>query len=130
MTNSDNGVDLYNEVLRGLDDLLGWHFFNIPEKHVAALKPSQMLPYVGGYHVFNDPDELFRITFADNRLWIEVDGSGRRSELLAESDMDFFVPESGFVLNFHASGGDDRSEAILRMDNGQKLDVYQVVTDC
>jgi CubicO group peptidase (beta-lactamase class C family) len=130
MTNSDNGTDLYGEILRGLDHVFGWNWYEIPEKQTVALKPSQLLPHAGGYRTIGEMEELFNITCQDERLWVEFSGRGTRYELLPETDMDFFIAENGIELAFHASDGDDRSEVSVHLDKNQVLEAYQVVTDC
>jgi CubicO group peptidase (beta-lactamase class C family) len=97
MTNSDNGWQLYSEILRSIDSEYGWGDFIPKEKALAEVNPKIYDAYIGTYQV--SPDFSFIITRENSRLFAEVVGIGK-SEIHPESEITFFPADVDATITF------------------------------
>jgi len=97
MTNSDDGWQLYSEILRSIDSEYGWSDFIPKEKILAEVNPKIYDAYIGTYQV--SPDFSFIITRENGRLYAEVAGMGK-SEIYPESEITFFPKDVDATIIF------------------------------
>jgi CubicO group peptidase (beta-lactamase class C family) len=97
MTNSDNGWQLYSEILRSIDSEYGWGDFILKEKVLAAVDSKIYDAYIGTYQL--SPEITFIITREDGRLYAEVAGMGK-SEIYPESEISFFPIDVDATITF------------------------------
>jgi CubicO group peptidase (beta-lactamase class C family) len=91
MTNSDNGSELANEILRSLSAEYGWASYRQDVKTLARVDAAILQTYAGDYQVPDGP--LVRIAFEDGRLFAIAPGP--KKQLLPESAERFFTLEGG-----------------------------------
>jgi CubicO group peptidase (beta-lactamase class C family) len=97
MTNSDNGWQLYPEILRSIDSEYGWGDFIQKEKVLAAVDSKIYDAYIGTYQV--SPDLAFIITRENDRLYAEVAGIAK-SEIYPESEITFYPMDVDATITF------------------------------
>jgi CubicO group peptidase (beta-lactamase class C family) len=97
MTNSDDGWQLYSEILRSIDSEYGWGDFIPKEKVLAAVDSKIYDAYIGSYQV--SPDFTCIITRENDRLYAEVVGMGK-SEIHPESEITFFPVDVDATITF------------------------------
>jgi len=112
MTNSDNGGDLANEILRSIAVEYGWVDYLPKERTIVPVDAAVLASYIGDYAFPGGP--VVRIRVKDGQLTSAI-GFGS-AVLLAEApdsffDMDGHVPPTKFVkaangtMELHADGG-------------------------
>lgn len=87
MTNSDNGGQLANEILRSVSAEYGWSSYTQEVKALARVDPAVLQSYAGDYRLPDGP--LVHLTVEAGRLY--ASGFGRKTEMLPESDVRFFA---------------------------------------
>ncbi|MBA3532004.1 MAG: beta-lactamase family protein [Ardenticatenales bacterium] len=131
MTNSDSGSPLIMEVMRSVAEVYGWPDMRPVRKTRAAANPHLYLTFVGTYHLA-DPELDIAITSEGERLFVQVLPGPRRPELHPESELGYFVVDSGATVQFQPAnegavqalsitfgeGGTFRAERVA--ENGEK----------
>lgn len=101
MTNSENGENLIDEILRSIAAEYNWTDYQPIEKALANVNPKVYQSYVGQYEF--GPNFPLTITVENNRLYAQLPVNPRE-EMYPESEIKFFlmvpgVPEVTFVKN-------------------------------
>lgn len=102
MTNSDNGGQLTNEILRSVSAEYGWASYTQEVKTLAKVAPAVLQSYAGDYQLPDGP--LVHVTVEAGRLY--TSSFGRKAEMLPESDVRFFAI-NGTAPAFQFSAGAD-----------------------
>lgn len=87
MTNSDNGAQLANEILRTLAHEYGWPDFQPKERKMITVSRNILAQYVGTYALV--PKLNIMITLEGGQLMAQASGQGKLP-LFASSDSKFF----------------------------------------
>lgn len=99
MTNSDNGMMLYQEILRPIARVYGWPDFAPEEKVVAEVSPATIDSLAGRYNIQGMFE--FPVFTEDGKLFIpDFFGPERKIQLYPERNTKYFDPLSGLVLEF------------------------------
>lgn len=101
MTNSENGENLIDEILRSIATEYNWPDYQPTEKVLANVNPKVYQSYVGQYEFA--PNFLLTVTAENNHLYAQLPVNPRE-EMYPESETKFFlmvpgVPEVTFVKN-------------------------------
>ena len=96
MTNSDNGADLANEVVRSISVEYGWPSLGPTERTIAKVDFKNLTAYGGSYELY--PTVVVKIVIENDRLFMEAQGS--RIEFFPESETSFFAPERNWQIDF------------------------------
>jgi len=89
MTNSENGLILFKEILLTIGLEYGWEGFTIEEKAVVKLSDSEYELLVGDYSA---PDTMgdIEVTYSDGELWANANFLKKPDVLLPLSNTEFF----------------------------------------
>ena len=87
MTNSDNGGQLANEILRSVSAEYGWSSYKQEVKTLARVDPAALQSYAGDYQLPDGP--LVHVTVEAGKLYASA--FGRKTQMLPESATRFFV---------------------------------------
>lgn len=99
MTNSDNGGQLIEEILRAVAQEYAWPDYRPVEHAAVKINPELFQPYVGTYEV--PGTGKLTVTLKSFRLYIQADPLGPDpQELLPESDKSFFILASDITFTF------------------------------
>jgi len=98
MTNAENGMPLYSEILRSIAKEYSWEDFQPKEKVLVEVDPKILDLYLGRYQI--SPDFIVSIFKKENRLFSQANNDAMLDELFPESDKDFFAIESGYEISF------------------------------
>jgi len=101
MTNSENGENLIDEILRSIATEYNWPDYRPIEKVLANVNPKVYQSYVGQYEFA--PNFPLTVTVENNHLYAQLPVNPRE-EMYPESETKFFlmvpgVPEVTFVKN-------------------------------
>ena len=98
MSNSDNGIALIGEVLRGISDVYGWGIYTSQTKEAISLEPTQLEQFAGKYRLNEEID--LEVSLKEKQLWVKQMWDGAEYELYPESELSFFETEEGIVFRF------------------------------
>jgi len=101
MTNSDNGRDLIDEVMRSIDRVYGWGLFQTEKKARVPMEPSKMKALEGEYEL--SPRMRATIQAKKDRLVITPSWNGQSMVFYPGADSAFFDLEKGWTLRFDRS---------------------------
>ena len=110
MTNSDNGSNLYAEILRGIARIYDWGGMQPDVKKVVEVDAAKLKKLTGKYAV--DSDHLMEITEENGKLFGRVT-SGEKARLFPISDTQFIRKDQGGVYEFVF---DKKSGAVTQID--------------
>jgi len=122
MTNSDNGYQLYSEILRSMSAEYGWSDFSPKEKALAKVNPEIYDLYVGEYQLA--PEILLTITREDSRLFARP-SEGDKVEIYPESETIFFATEEDAQITFVKNDQGEVTELVLRAE-GQQMTAKKI----
>jgi CubicO group peptidase (beta-lactamase class C family) len=75
MTNGENGMSLFMEVLRSVARVYGWPDFKPEERSLFDVPPSALLSYTGEYKQ-SDGDMTFQVYVSGNGLMMKITSKG------------------------------------------------------
>ena len=113
MTNSDNGMDVINEILRSLSQTYNWPAFKSVTKKVATVTPHQLDRLVGTYEGYGDRKPILEVTRVGNELRVRQSWDNHSFALLPESAMSFFVKDDGGPFTFEAAADGSTTTSLL-----------------
>lgn len=98
MTNSDNGMELIQEVLRAISAEYGWTDYKVVEKVAIAGDAQEYKKFAGEYLVANLP---VVVTADGDRLYVKADplGAGQQ-ELFSDVNGNFFMLNNRIAVRF------------------------------
>jgi len=103
MTNSDNGAELIQEVLRAISVEYGWTDYRVVEKVAVAGDAGEYKKLAGEYVVANFP---VVVTADGDRLYIKAEPLGAfRQELFPDGNDNFFMLNNEVVVHFEKNAG-------------------------
>lgn len=111
LTNGDNGIPLFNEILRSIADVYDWPDLQAREKRVVAVDPAMLQELGGRYEIVDDPGYGFDVEPTGDRL--RVTTSDGTSDFYPESELVYFEPETGLQLTFFR----DPSGAVVELES-------------
>jgi CubicO group peptidase (beta-lactamase class C family) len=97
MTNSVNGTNFTEEIMRSIAKEYGWFEYLPKEKVIVSVEPKIYDIYAGQYQIA--PNFILTITNEKGKLMSQATGQPK-SELFAESETDFFLKESETEIKF------------------------------
>ncbi|WP_020606320.1 serine hydrolase [Spirosoma spitsbergense] len=103
MTNSDNGMDVINDILRSIAYVYNWPDFKSVTRKVATVQPDQLDKLVGRYEGYGDKKPVLEITRQDAGLQVRQTWDNHSFTLLPESDLSFFVKDEGGPFTFETA---------------------------
>jgi len=101
MTNSDNGRDLINEVMRAIDQAYGWGIFQTEKKVRVPMKSSEMGALEGVYEL--SPRMRVTLKAEEDHLIGIASWNEQTIAFYPGSDSAFFDLEKGWTLRFDRS---------------------------
>ncbi|NIM12369.1 MAG: serine hydrolase [Candidatus Aminicenantes bacterium] len=117
MTNSDNGVFLYNEIVRGIANIYQWDDY-LPEPHeIIKIAPEKLKPLAGKYAV--DSDHVLTLTWEDNRLTAQVT-YGEKAKIFPISETKFVRKDERVIYEFVSDAKTGKVLNITAHRHGQK----------
>ncbi len=118
MTNSDNGGQLAEEVLRTIASEYKWPDFAPRTRKAIAVSPGLLANYAGIYAFA--PGFNMTITVADGQLISQVSGQDK-VPLFAESETTFFPKVVEAEIEFPANGAKGPTSQLILHQNGQDM---------
>ena len=106
MTNSMNGGQLLDEIVRSIADTYSWHDgYTYQYQNVSALPtdPSIAQKIAGTYNLQVDalsPAVPVKITYENNKIYYNIGGGAFKAELTPASKTEFFNQENEFTILF------------------------------
>ncbi len=97
MTNSVNGTNFTEEIMRSIAKEYGWFDYLPKAKVIVSIEPKIYDIYAGQYQIA--PNFILTITNEKGKLMSQATGQPK-SELFAESETDFFLKESETEIKF------------------------------
>jgi CubicO group peptidase (beta-lactamase class C family) len=97
MTNSDDGPELYAEILRGIANIYQWDDYLPPVYEVIKIDPVKLKPCAGKFAI--DSDHMLNVTFDNDRLYAVVT-SAKKAELFPISGSKFIRRDERVVYEF------------------------------
>ena len=98
LTNSDNGGDLIQELLRGIAAEYKWNDYKPVERVLAPAEPALFARYTGKFAVAG---RTITVTTRDDTLFVQEDSFGTQPiALLPESATRYFALEANLTLTF------------------------------
>jgi CubicO group peptidase (beta-lactamase class C family) len=116
MTNSDNGGDIAEEVLRAIAVEYKWPDYQPVERALAKVDPKVLDGYVGRYNFQLLPNVVATFTREGNQFYVQLTGQDKL-EMFPSSDRDFFLKEVDAQLTFEA-GADGKTTQVILHQNG------------
>jgi len=115
MTNSDNGGQLAEDIIRTVAAEYNWPDFRPPERTLAKVDPQIFDRYAGEYQV----DGLHvSVTREGDHLYQQISGRSK-AEMFPESDHEFFLKENDVQFNFDAGAG-EKAQRVTVWQNGNE----------
>jgi CubicO group peptidase (beta-lactamase class C family) len=102
MTNSDDGLDLIDEIIRSIAVTYDWNDYKPVTKTYVTLTPSKLATLAGAY-LMNQQNLTLLLTVQENYLLAKQLWDEQTFSLYPESDLDFFVKETGYLIKFESS---------------------------
>ncbi|CAF0924910.1 unnamed protein product [Didymodactylos carnosus] len=102
MTNSDDGMNLIDEIVGSIAVTYNWSVRKPVTKKVVALTPQNLASFAGSYFLKQQNFTLL-VTVQANHLLAKLLWDGKEFFLYPESDLDLFVKENGFLIKFESS---------------------------
>jgi CubicO group peptidase (beta-lactamase class C family) len=102
MTNSDDGANLINEIVKSIAITYNWSIHKPVTKTVVTLIPSKLAVLAGTY-LLDEENLTLLVTVQENNLLVKQLWNEQELLLYPESDLDFFVKENGFFVRFESS---------------------------
>jgi len=102
MTNSDDGMDLIGEIMRSIAVTYDWNDYKPVTKTYVTLTPSKLATLAGAY-LMNQQNLTLLLTVQENYLLAKQLWDEQTFFLYPESDLDFFVKETGYLIKFESS---------------------------
>ena len=118
MTNSENGTQLGNEILRSISAEYGWPDYRPRERVIVSVNPAIFDAYVGEYELV--PGVMLKVTKEGDRL-MSQQGPQPKSELFPESETRFFVKDADATFTFVK---DDKGQ-VVRVDIQRPTRLFQ-----
>ncbi len=118
MTNSDNGGQLAEELLRTIASEYKWPDFAPRERKVITVSAGLLRNYAGVYALA--PGFNMTITVADGQLISRVSGQ-EKVPLFAESETMFFPKVVDAEIEFPANGAKGPASQLILHQNGQDM---------
>src|SRR5262249_56915662 len=115
MANSDRGINLAGEIVRGLAKDYGWDAYLPQPVATVALSPAELLPLVGRYKIGSN--DTLTLSMRDGRLY-GIRPYGEEYELYAVS-RDRFVRKS-HPVDYRVERSGDAVAAIETTYEGEK----------
>lgn len=103
MTNSDNGMDLVNEMLRSVSQVYDWQAFTPTIKKLAVIPTKQLAKLAGRYMGHGDRKPVLEVTVKDNSLQVKQSWNGYSYRLLPEAERAFFLEDDGAPFTFEVA---------------------------
>ncbi|MBC3788564.1 serine hydrolase domain-containing protein [Spirosoma utsteinense] len=100
MTNSDNGMDLINEMLRSVSQVYDWKVFKPTIKKLAVIPPEQLMKLAGRYVGQGDRKPVLEVTVKGRSLQVKQSWDGHTFTLLPEAERAFFLEDEGAPFTF------------------------------
>ncbi|MGD2086969.1 MAG: serine hydrolase [Candidatus Aminicenantes bacterium] len=97
MTNSDNGPQLYGEILRGIANIYQWDDYLPPPYEIIEISPEKLKSLPGKYDV--DSDHLLTISEENGKLYAQVTFSDK-AEIFPISESKFIRRDQRVVYEF------------------------------
>lgn len=114
MTNSDNGYNLDDEILRAVSKEYGWPDFKPKERALARIDPALLLGYSGIYERADIGNQI--VTTKNGRLYLQSAPLGPEpEELFPESNTDFFILSGDVTFSFQKDEQGGVSKLIARV---------------
>jgi CubicO group peptidase (beta-lactamase class C family) len=102
MTNSDNGSQLANEILRAISAEYGWPSYKQKERVAVSVDPNILKAYTGKYTLFGQSLETI---IEEGRLYLNAPALGlNKAEMYPESDSKFFLVSADVEISFASNG--------------------------
>jgi hypothetical protein len=120
MTNSDDGMDLINEIIRSIDITYNWNIYKPVEKTVVTLIPSKLATFAGTY-LMNQLNLTLLITIEGNNLLVKQLWDEQVFFLYPESNLDFFIKENGYSIKFESTPDGTITGLILLQEKWTKI---------
>ena len=116
MTNSENGLIIFKEILLTIGLEYGWEGFMIEEKKVVELSDGEYELLVGAYSA---PDTMgdIKVSYSDGKLWANANFLKKPDILLPLSNTEFFNRQTTTPVKFIF----DNNQVISMM-----VDIYNV----
>ena len=116
MTNSDNGGQLANEILRTIAHEYGWPDFQPSERTITKADPKLFDGYIGTYR-FN-LNGVMTITREGDQMYAQLTGQPK-FEIFPGGEREFFLKVVDAQLTFDV-GADGRATQVTLLQNGMK----------
>ncbi len=100
MTNSDNGSDLINEILRSISEVYQWNTFLPTRKKIVSVPTEILTSYNGKYQYQLNPGFAVQVYARDTALWVKQLWDNTAFIVLPESDSSFFKRDNGMTFTF------------------------------
>ncbi len=97
MTNSDNGGQLFGEIIRGIANIYKWENYLPAPYEVIKLAPEHLKALVGKYGI--DSDHMATVSQTNGRLYIRIT-SGEEEEMFPISQTRFVRKSERLVYEF------------------------------
>jgi CubicO group peptidase (beta-lactamase class C family) len=117
MTNSDNGGQLAEEVLRAIASEYDWPDFKPVERALAKVDPKILDGYTSSYSLQLAPNVVVTITRDGNQLYAQLTGQEKLG-IFPSSDRDFFFRDIDVQLTFEA-GEDGKATRVIIHQGGR-----------
>jgi CubicO group peptidase (beta-lactamase class C family) len=124
MTNSDNGVALAMEIVRGVARVEGWEGYLPPPPRVVPLSPQDLAPVVGRYGI--NGDEAVAVELQGDRLAASLPRVGK-VELLPISRDSFVCRETALTLELERDG--DRVVGLALTADGEGIKAHRLAPE-
>jgi CubicO group peptidase (beta-lactamase class C family) len=112
MTNSDTGIDLYNEIVRAVAEVYHWPDLRAKSLALATLDPSVYRQLEGTYRIVDNPAYALKVTAGTDHL--RVDTPNGAFNIYPESETVYYDLQVGLQVTFtrdaqgHVTGLDTR----------------------
>ena len=123
MTNSDNGDQLVNEIIRSIAAEYGWKGYLAKEKIIVKLDQGVFNKYAGKYE-FVAAGGNFTVSVEDSKLKIQL-GAEKKYELLPESETNFFMREMPLEAIF-VKDADGSAKELVIFYTGQEFRLKKI----
>ena len=101
MTNSDNGMDVIDEIIRSIAVTYNWPLKKPVNKTLANVSAAKLSTFVGTY-LTADINLSVDIRQQDNHLLVRQLWDSTEYSLFPESDQDFFIRENAIMIRFES----------------------------
>lgn len=122
MTNGMRGLELADELMRGIAHEYGWPDFAPVARKLAKVDPKLFDGYVGRYRLA--PDVILTISREGDRLFAQTAGQPQ-IELFPASNRDYFFKEADVLISFE-SDGQGLATGLIFQQNGQNMPAQRI----